>query len=120
MDRANPRFNRTSLFLASTAHFINTRRTVLATYRGRTSHFTLAAKRTNKSRYHHPTPSYHHCCLNLHPFLSLSLFVCLSLSLYVYMHVAGIDFAPNFQQCVYALKGNIGLEFLRKIRQKKK
>lgn len=114
MDRATPRFNRTSLFLASTAHFINTRRTVLATYRGRTSHFTLAAKRTNKSRYHHPAPSYHRCCLNLS--LSFSLSFSLPMCIYTSELILARIFSNAFMRY---LKGNTGLEFLtsRKVRQ---
>lgn len=64
VDRVTLRYDSTSLFLVSTAHFINTRCTVLATYRGRTSHFTLAAKRTNKS---------HHRRLPLPPAISASI-----------------------------------------------
>lgn len=87
---------------------------MLATYRGRTSHFTLAAKRTNKSRYHHPAPSYHRCCLNLS--LSFSLSFSLSMCIYTSELILARIFSNAF---MLYLKGNTGLEFLtsRKIRQ---
>lgn len=87
---------------------------MLATYRGRTSHFTLAAKRTNKSRYHHPAPSYHRCCLNLS--LSFSLSFSLPMCIYTSELILARIFSNAF---MLYLKGNTGLEFLtsRKVRQ---